>query len=51
MDIDVKAGKCKYGCGKTALFGADYVRGHDARHRPQLIDAMGGEKAENARLG
>lgn len=39
--MNTAAGKCKCGCGKTPEWG-DYVRGHDAKHRSQLIDRAGG---------
>jgi hypothetical protein len=40
--VEVRGQKCKCGCGEFVLLGADYVPGHDLKHRSQLIDKAGG---------
>jgi len=40
--MNAKDGKCKCGCGKSVPPWADYVTGHDTRHRNKLVDRAGG---------
>ena len=40
--MNTEAGKCKCGCGGAVPPYADYISGHDTRHRAQLVDRAGG---------
>jgi len=40
--MNVKASKCKCGCGETPEWPSDYIPGHDLIHRNKLIDRAGG---------
>jgi len=45
--MNAETGKCKCGCGGNPLWG-EYLPGHDAKHRSNLVDKAGGvDKLDN----
>ena len=40
--MNKKASQCKCGCGESVQPWADYVPGHDLKHRNELVDRAGG---------
>jgi len=40
--MNTKGSKCKCGCGESVPQWADYVPGHDLKHRNKLVDRAGG---------
>jgi len=40
--MNKESSKCKCGCGDSVQPWADYVPGHDLKHRNDLIDRAGG---------